>query len=86
LRGTIKDICGAAGSGNRLSNAFLRLSRDGKVTEKTKDLVSALFGHAASEVRESARRLLDVGETSGADWMTGFVMTAWNGVHREDLS
>jgi hypothetical protein len=79
LRGTIQNIWLAGEGESLLSNAFLRLARDGKVTERSKDLVSALVGRSGAEVRRNARRLLDVGATSGADWMTGFVMTAGRG-------
>ena len=80
--GTINNVCKAAEGENLLSNAFLVLARDGRLTEKTQELVSALLSRGATQVRSAARTMLAVGETSGADWMTGFVVTARNGVHR----
>jgi hypothetical protein len=79
LRGTIKNICAAAERGELLSNTFRRLASEGKVTQRMKNLVSALLASEVGEVFRCARRLLDVGETSGADWMTGLVMTVRNG-------
>lgn len=79
-RRLIRTLGQAAMGDNDLSNAFLRLAREGRMTEKQQELVSALLHRGRAEVKAAARRVLAVGETSGADWAVGFVMTAKSGV------
>jgi hypothetical protein len=61
---------------NLLSNMFLYCARRGWLSAKQKKSVDALLYHDSIAVEESARSLLAIGDTSGADWATGFLMTA----------
>lgn len=79
-RRLIQSVCRAALGTNDLSNAFLRMARDGRMTQKQRALVLAVLRGSVAGVRTAARKVLQVGETSGADWATGFVVTARNGV------
>ncbi len=72
---TIRSVHAAAAGGGDLSRHFLALARDGRVDERMSALVAALLDHGDTEVRRAARRILQVGATSGADMMTGFVTT-----------
>jgi hypothetical protein len=71
----IHAIYAAAAGSNLLSNSFLRLARDGRVNEKMQRLVTALFRRGGAEIKERADAVMATGETSGADLLTGFVMT-----------
>jgi hypothetical protein len=68
-------IYSAAKGNNLLSNSFLWLARDGRISEKMQKLISALFYHGDTEVKERTEEVMAAGETSGADLLTGFVMT-----------
>ncbi|MFH0953501.1 MAG: DUF2877 domain-containing protein [Verrucomicrobiota bacterium] len=70
----IRAIYRAAKGRSLVCNAFLRLARDGRVNGNMRNLISALLRNGADSVRTAARRVLDQGETSGADLATGFVM------------
>ena len=59
----------------RISAAYLDAARDGLAAEPWHVLIRSLGGPAA-ETRAAVRRLLLVGETSGADALTGFCW-AW---------
>ena len=61
-------------SENILSDTLLTFAREGRGTERTKNLVTAVLCGTQSRVREHTERLLRVGETSGADLGTGFCM------------
>lgn len=65
----------AAAGTNLLSDSFLRLARDGRVTERVQAFVSSLSGKEDADLSRNARSVMAAGETSGADWLTGFVMT-----------
>jgi hypothetical protein len=71
LRTTIRD---AAHTGNSLTDTFLALACDGCVSERTQRLVHALVAGSAADVVAAARRVIAVGETSGADFATGLLM------------
>ena len=60
--------------GNFLSNAFLYCTKEGWYMAKQKSLIEAMLYGDESEVINRAESLLTIGETSGADWGTGFVM------------
>jgi hypothetical protein len=55
----------------RISGAYLDAARHGWASEPWHALVRALVGQP-EHVRGAARRLLGIGETSGADTLTGF--------------
>jgi hypothetical protein len=69
-----KRIFAAAAGKNLLANSFLRLARDGRVSERMLALVCALSGHACATLRRQTRFVMAAGGTSGADLLTGFVM------------
>lgn len=70
----IRAIHSAAKGENLLSNTFLRLARDGRATQRVQAFVSALSGREDAELERNTRLVMAAGETSGADWLTGFVM------------
>ena len=70
----IATIHAAARTRHRLSAHFLGLARDGFVAEPMKNLIGALLHGSAREVRSCGRRVLALGETSGADLTAGFVL------------
>ena len=69
-----KRVFTAATGTNLLSNSFLRLARDGRVTEHMQAFVRSLSRHGDAELRRNTRSVAAAGETSGADLLTGFVM------------
>jgi hypothetical protein len=62
-----------AGRTNLLSTALLRSAREGLFGETWHNLLAALRQGRAGEVRRAADRVLDFGETSGADALSGFL-------------
>jgi len=68
-------VCDWARTGGVLSDAFLFLAEAGRVDEKVKALVVPLLGGRLREVWEAARKVCGVGETSGADFATGLLLT-----------
>jgi len=73
-RSAIATIHAASKTKHKLSAHFLGLARDGFVAEQMKNLITALLGGTARDVRSAARRVLALGETSGADLTAGFVL------------
>jgi len=70
-------LAGVAGSRTtRISAAYLRAAAEGLASEPWHVLVRSLGG-SADDLRLAVRRLLRVGETSGADALTGFCW-AWH--------
>jgi len=57
---------------NAISNATLACSRDGRLTERFRDLVFSMVHCSGAEVRGNAGRLFEMGATSGADAAAGF--------------
>lgn len=62
----------------RISGAYLDAAADGLASEPWHDLVRSV-GTSHATIRAAVRRVLDVGETSGADALTGFCW-AWRRV------
>lgn len=60
---------------NEISNSFLFYASQGRVYAKFKDLLEALMS-SRNEIYSSATRFLDIGETSGADVSTAFILAA----------
>jgi hypothetical protein len=71
----ISRIYYTAVGGNFLSNAFLRCAKEGRFLLKQKGLVEAILYGNEHDVVNWTKKMLTIGETSGADWGTGFVMT-----------
>ena len=71
----ITGIYEASRGGNIFSEIFLKLAKEGRAFERFKRLISALNSGDEKQVKKSATELLSVGATSGADLMTGFLIT-----------
>ena len=71
----IQRMAKAAESRNALSNAFIRMAAEGRLFEPMKDLAQALLHEDGTRLQQTIRRVLRQGETSGADWTAGFLMT-----------
>jgi hypothetical protein len=63
----------AAESKNLFTNAFLKCSADGFLTDKFKRLIDSLLYADKDEVLQKTRSLFTIGATSGADQAIGFL-------------
>jgi hypothetical protein len=77
-RPLLRAVFRAARGENVFSNSFLALACRGLAFGRLKDLLLALTAGPAAAVRKTARKLLAVGNTSGADLATGLVLTLQN--------
>ena len=68
------EIYNRARTSNEISSSFLLYASLGRVYEKFKDLLDAL-AHDRARIHDAALRFLDIGETSGADVSTGFIVS-----------
>jgi hypothetical protein len=68
------EIYNRARTANEISNAFLLYASQGRVYEKFKDVLQALARDRA-RIGAAASRFLAVGETSGADVLTGLIIS-----------
>jgi hypothetical protein len=66
-----KKTCG----GNFLSNAFLYCAKEGWYIARQKALIETLLYGDKSKIISNTKALLTIGETSGADWGAGFIIT-----------
>ena len=71
----IRRVMRLARGDNPLVNTFLRMAGHGRLIEPMKVFVESLFFGTARDLSTGVSRLLEHGETSGADWATGFIMT-----------
>lgn len=78
--GTRMAVLEAALSGNVLTDAFLYLAEEGRVTQSIKMLIAGIERGSAQETREATERLLRTGATSGADTGVGLYMTVREGL------
>ena len=60
-------------TGNIISDNFLLFAYRGFFFEKIKNLLLSLLGGGGIEIKENTLALLDMGETSGADFCTGLI-------------
>lgn len=74
-QGIADDVFRTANGDNIFSNSFLDLARRGFLFGRMKDLVLALMQEGEEMVRTAAARLMAIGESSGADVGTGFLLT-----------
>jgi hypothetical protein len=74
LSAIIDSIFAASQSKQLLSQAFLRCARDGRVSEKLRNVIATLFEQESRVVPEYTRELLSLGATSGADTATGMAL------------
>jgi hypothetical protein len=70
----IETIFKAVGVGDRLSDSFLLLARDGRVDESMKRLISALVAGDSIQICKDMKSVLNHGASSGADFITGFLI------------
>jgi hypothetical protein len=68
-------VCEWARTGGVLTDALLFMAEAGRVDEKAKSLIVPLMGGRLRDVWEAAREICSVGETSGADFATGLLLT-----------
>jgi len=68
------EIYNRARTSNEISSSFLLYASLGRVYEKFKDLLDAL-AHDRTRIHDAASRFLGIGETSGADVSTGFIVS-----------
>lgn len=58
---------------NLISNNFLYFASEGKFFERAKKLILSIFYGNEGEIVESTLSILQIGETSGVDFSTGFL-------------
>jgi len=75
LASQIAAVRSAAKTENLLSAAFLEMAAQGRLFYRMKNMLQAIVYGAETEVKQAAGKLFCVGETSGADVATGFLMT-----------
>jgi len=68
------EIYNRARTSNEISSSFLLYASLGRVYEKFKDLLDAL-AHDRARIHDAASRFLGIGETSGADVSTAFILS-----------
>jgi hypothetical protein len=65
----------AARSKNLIADSALRMAAKGCFTARVKHLMHALIDGKQRDIRSATDDVLQQGSTSGADWLTGFIMT-----------
>jgi hypothetical protein len=73
-QGLRHEIYHRARTSNQISNSFLLYASLGRVYERLKDLLDVL-AHDRTRIHDAASRFLGIGETSGADASTGFIVS-----------
>lgn len=63
----------AAGRTNRISQAWLSAAADGEAIQGWHELVASILSRDAARVGQACQDLIELGHTSGADALTGFV-------------
>jgi hypothetical protein len=84
-----KNICKAAETVNIISLNAMKMAANGRFGENFKKMVSALAQNNEREICEAVHTILNIGATSGADMLTGFLQTfitenrfnCWNAPH-----
>jgi len=66
-------ICSESRTGNFVSDSFIRQAMQGHFAERTKALLIALVQGDPPVLEVAAKKVLSIGETSGADFLTGLV-------------
>lgn len=65
-------------SNNLISNNFLRMANEGRFFEHFMDFINSqncAKGYKSSQWSDSLKKIISVGETSGSDMLTGFLIT-----------
>jgi len=84
-----KNICKAAETVNIISLNAMKMAANGRFGENFKSMVSALAQNNEIKICEAVHNILNMGATSGADMLTGFLQTFitenrfnyWNAPH-----
>jgi hypothetical protein len=63
----------AASRTHEISAAYLKAAHAGEANERWHHLLSALAGDSPGAIEEAARGVMQIGETSGADMLAGFI-------------
>lgn len=63
----------ASGRTTSLSAAWLKAASLGEAAEKWHELVRAVLANQTEDIQQAIQQVIDTGETSGADALTGFV-------------
>ncbi|MFH0878691.1 MAG: DUF2877 domain-containing protein [Lentisphaerota bacterium] len=63
-----------------ISNAFLQMAFEGRAMESVRSLAQAVFFEGEKTIPAAVGKLCSLGESSGADWGTGFLMALRNGM------
>ena len=74
LSAEISAVSRVAGSENPIARQFLLCAAQGRFFERAKTLVLSLLAGEATTAAGDARRLLEMGESSGADLATGLLL------------
>ena len=69
-----KGIFNLSRGSNIISDTFLYYASLGYLYERTKTLILSLFSNDSTLIEEAVLNLLNIGETSGADISTGFLL------------
>ncbi|MBI2122853.1 MAG: DUF2877 domain-containing protein [Armatimonadetes bacterium] len=69
-------VSAASGRTTRISEAYLAAASRGEAGEAWHTLLHSLKESNDAEIQSATRRVIAFGETSGADMLTGFVLTA----------
>ena len=70
------DVANATvGRTTSLSSAWLEAAGKGEATQYWHEFIEALAGGDPSAIRRTGRRIIGIGHTSGADALTGFLLT-----------
>ncbi|MBI2247959.1 MAG: DUF2877 domain-containing protein [Armatimonadetes bacterium] len=69
-------VSAASGRTTRISEAYLAAASRGEAGEAWHTLLHSLKKSNDAEIQSATRRVMAFGETSGADMLTGFVLTA----------
>jgi hypothetical protein len=67
-------IAAAARTGSLLTDAFLSLACEGRVSAKTQALIHALVAGSRDDIVRRGRDVVSTGETSGADFSVGLLL------------
>ncbi len=71
---TIKNVYNAAKGKNLFTNSFLGCAANGDLFYKFRELLNALVHSDVNEIINNTELVLTMGETSGADQLTGFLI------------
>ncbi len=60
---------------NLISNTYLYLAKEGLFIERFKNFINSLLYEGKEEIHSNIQKMLNVGETSGADMLVGFILS-----------